>query len=167
MANNVNNTKKEVVLTEKGYEKLEKELQNLKNVKRREVAKRIKVARDFGDISENSEYDDAKNEQAFIEGRIQEIENMLRKARVVKDDEVNDQTVNIGTTVKLKDKESDEIFEYTIVGSAESDPLENKISHESPIGKSIIGHNIGDEVKVEVPSGIMKYEILSIEKTNK
>ena len=158
---------KEVLLTEEGYEKLEKELDNLVNVKRREVAKRIKVAREFGDISENSEYDDAKNEQAFIEGRIKEIKNMLRNAKVVKDDEVNDKTVNIGTTVKLKDIDSDENFSYTIVGSAEADPLDFKISHESPIGKSIIGHKIGDVVKVEAPSGMISYEILSIEKTKK
>lgn len=158
---------KEVILTEEGYEKLEKELDHLVNVKRREVAKRIKVAREFGDISENSEYDDAKNEQAFVEGRIKEIENMLRNAKVVKNDEVSDHTVNIGTTVKLKDIDSEEVFTYTIVGSAEADPLKNKISHESPIGKSIIGHKIGDKVKVEVPSGIMEYEILSIKKTKK
>ncbi|MGM0410410.1 MAG: transcription elongation factor GreA [Bacillota bacterium] len=158
---------KEVVLTEEGYEKLEKELDHLVNEKRREVAKRIKVAREFGDISENSEYDDAKNEQAFVEGRIKEIENMLRNAKVVKDDEVNDHTVNVGTTVKIKDVDSGEVFTYTLVGSAESDPLKNKISNESPIGKSIIGHKIGDKVKVEVPSGLTEYEILSIEKTKK
>ena len=158
---------KEVVLTEEGYEKLEKELDYLVNEKRREVAKRIKVAREFGDISENSEYDDAKNEQAFVEGRIKEIENMLRNAKVVKNEEVSDHTVNVGTTVKIKDTDSEEIFNYTLVGSAESDPLKNKISNESPIGKSLIGHKIGDKVKVEVPSGIMEYEILSIEKTNK
>lgn len=154
------------MLTEEGYENLEKELEHLVKVKRREVAKRIKVAREFGDISENSEYDDAKNEQAFIEGRIKEIENMLRNARVVKKDEINDNTVNIGTTVRLKDLETGEEFTYTIVGSAESDPLEQKISNESPIGKAIIGHTIGDKVKVEVPSGITSYEILAIKKTN-
>jgi transcription elongation factor GreA len=163
----MSNGNKEVLLTEEGYEKLEKELDNLVNVKRREIAKRIKVAREFGDISENSEYDDAKNEQAFIEGRIKEIKNMLRNARVVKDDEVTDKTVNIGTTVELKEKDSGEEFSYTIVGAAETDPLNYKISHESPIGKSIIGHKIGDIVKVEVPSGIMSYEVLSIKKTKK
>ncbi len=155
----------EVLLTEKGFEKLEEELDHLVNVKRREVAKRIKVAREFGDISENSEYDDAKNEQAFIEGRIKEIENMLRNARVVKDDEINDKTVNIGTTVRLKEKETAKEYTYTIVGSAESDPLNNKISNESPIGKSIIGHTIGDLVKVEIPSGIANYEVLAIKKS--
>ncbi len=157
----------EVLLTQEGFERLESELNHLVNVKRREVAKRIKVAREFGDISENSEYDDAKNEQAFIEGRIKEIENMLRNARIVKDDEITGETVNLGTTVELKDKETEEIFSYTIVGSAEADPLNFKISNESPIGKAILGHKIGDLVKVEVPSGIMEYEILSIEKTRK
>ncbi|ACL68835.1 transcription elongation factor GreA [Halothermothrix orenii] len=157
----------EVLLTQEGYEKLEKELDYLVNVKRRQVAKRIKVAREFGDIGENSEYDDAKNEQAFIEGRIKEIENMLRNARIIKDEEVTGDTVNLGTTVKLKDRSTDEVFSYTIVGSAEADPLNFKISNESPIGKAIIGHKIGDVVKVEVPSGIMEYEILAIEKTKK
>ncbi|HKL75490.1 MAG TPA: transcription elongation factor GreA [Halanaerobiales bacterium] len=161
------NETKEVVLTEEGYEKLEEELDYLVNEKRREVAKRIKVAREFGDISENSEYDDAKNEQAFVEGRIQEIENMLRNAKVIKDEEVDDHTVNVGTTVKIKDLDDEDIYTYTLVGSAESDPLKNKISNESPIGKNLIGHKIGDQVEVEVPSGTMNYEVLSIEKTNK
>ncbi|MFW6309138.1 MAG: transcription elongation factor GreA [bacterium] len=158
---------KEVLLTEEGYENLEEELEHLINVKRREVAKRIKTARDFGDISENSEYDDAKNEQAFIEGRIKEIENMLQNARVIKEDEISDETVNVGTTVKLKDMEDGQEFTYTIVGAAESDPLKNKISNESPIGKSIIGHQIGDIVEVETPSGISSYKILFIEKSKK
>ncbi|MFW6006973.1 MAG: transcription elongation factor GreA [Bacillota bacterium] len=154
----------QVLLTEKGYNNLEEELDHLVNVKRREVAKRIKVAREFGDISENSEYDDAKNEQAFVEGRIQEIKNMLKNAKVVTSDEISDETVNLGTTVKLKDIDSGEELTYTIVGSAESDPLNNKISNESPIGKSILGHKVGDKVKVEVPSGITTYEILWIKK---
>ena len=158
---------KEVLLTEEGYENLEEELEYLKNVKRREVAKRIKTARDFGDISENSEYDDAKNEQAFIEGRIKEIENMLQNARVIKDDEITDETVNVGTTVKLKDNETGDEFSYTIVGAAEADPLKGKISNESPIGKAILGHQVGDQVDVETPSGRLSYEILLIQKTKK
>ncbi|MFW5996168.1 MAG: transcription elongation factor GreA [Halanaerobiaceae bacterium] len=157
----------EVLLTEEGYKNLEEELDYLVNVKRREVAKRIKVAREFGDISENSEYDEAKNEQAFVEGRIKEIQNMLRNARVVKDEEVSSETVNIGTTVHLRDLDSEEEFSYTIVGSAEADPLNFKISNESPIGKAILGHGVGDIVKVDVPSGITSYKILSIEKTKK
>ncbi|MFP4047350.1 MAG: transcription elongation factor GreA [Bacteroidales bacterium] len=158
---------KEVLLTEEGYRNLEEELDYLVNVKRREVAKRIKVAREFGDISENSEYDEAKNEQAFVEGRIKEIQNMLRNAKVVKDDEVSSESVSIGTTVRLQDEDSEEEFSYTIVGSAEADPLNFKISNESPIGKAILGHSVGDNVKVEVPSGITSYKILSIEKTKK
>ncbi|HHU91925.1 MAG TPA: transcription elongation factor GreA [Halanaerobiaceae bacterium] len=157
----------EILLTQDGYERLQEELGVLINVKRREIAKKIKAAREFGDISENSEYDDAKNEQAFIEGRIKEIENMLRIARIVKDDEITGKTVSLGTTVKLCEKESGEVFSYTIVGSAESDPLNFKISNESPIGKAIIGHKKGDIVKVKVPSGLMEFEILSIEKSKK
>src|SRR6056297_805209 len=158
------NETKEVVLTEEGYEKLEEELDYLVNEKRREVAKRIKVAREFGDISENSEYDDAKNEQAFVEGRIQEIKNMLNNAHVVKDEDITDKKVNLGTTVMLHDLDSDEKISYTLVGSAEADPLNYKISNESPIGKAILGHVIGDEVKVETPAGDVDYEIISIKK---
>jgi transcription elongation factor GreA len=154
----------QVMLTEEGFEKLENELEYLETEKRREVAKRIKVAREFGDISENSEYDDAKNEQAFVEGRIQEIKNMLNNAHVVKDEEITDKQVNLGTTVMLHDLDSEEKISYTLVGSAEADPLNNKISNESPIGKAILGHVIGDEVKVEIPAGEVDYEIISIKK---
>jgi len=154
----------QVMLTEEGFEKLENELEYLETEKRREVAKRIKVAREFGDISENSEYDDAKNEQAFVEGRIQEIKNMLNNAHVVKDEEVTDKKVNLGTTVMLHDLDSDEKISYTLVGSAEADPLNYKISNESPIGKAILGHAIGDEVRVETPAGEVDYEIISIKK---
>ncbi|MEJ6952505.1 transcription elongation factor GreA [Natronospora cellulosivora (SeqCode)] len=157
----------EILLTQEGYEKLEKELDNLVNVKRREIAKRIKVAREFGDISENSEYDDAKNEQAFIEGRIKEIQNMLRHARIVRDDEITGDTVSLGTMVELRELDTGDEFTYKIVGSAEADPLNFKISNESPIGKAILGHKKGDKVSVEVPSGVMEYEILSIEKSKK
>ncbi|SFL81319.1 transcription elongation factor GreA [Halanaerobium salsuginis] len=154
----------QVMLTEEGFEKLEKELDYLENEKRREVAKRIKVAREFGDISENSEYDDAKNEQAFVEGRIQEIKNMLNNAHVVKDDEVTDKKVNLGTTVVLHDLDNEDEISYTLVGSAEADPLNYKISNESPIGKAILGHAIGDKVKVETPGGQVTYKIISIKK---
>lgn len=154
----------QVMLTEEGFEKLKQELEYLETEKRREVAKRIKVAREFGDISENSEYDDAKNEQAFVEGRIQEIKNMLNNAHVVKDDEVTDKKVNLGTTVMLNDLDNDEQISYTLVGSAEADPLNYKISNESPIGKAILGHAIGDQVKVETPAGEVNYEIISIKK---
>ncbi len=154
----------EILLTEEGYEKLESELEHLTKVKRREVAKRIKDARDFGDISENSEYDDAKNEQAFVEGRIKKLENMLSNARVVTKDEIDEHTVNLGTNVELEDLDTGEIYNYTIVGSAETDPLNCKISHESPIGKSILGHTIGDEIKVSTPEGQTEYKIISIKK---
>ncbi|MGM0549132.1 MAG: transcription elongation factor GreA [Bacillota bacterium] len=157
----------QVMLTEEGFEKLEQELEYLETEKRREVAKRIKVAREFGDISENSEYDDAKNEQAFVEGRIQEIKNMLSNAHVVKDDEVTDKKVNLGTTVMLNDLDNDEQISYTLVGSAEADPLNYKISNESPIGKAILGHAIGDQVKVDTPGGEVNYEIISIKKVKK
>jgi transcription elongation factor GreA len=157
-------SEQQVMLTEEGYEKLENELEYLETEKRREVAKRIKVAREFGDISENSEYDDAKNEQAFVEGRIQEIKNMINNAHVVKDEDVTDKKVNLGTTVMLHDLDSDEKISYTLVGSAEADPLNYKISNESPIGKAILGHAIGDEVTVETPAGEVDYEIISIKK---
>ncbi|MGM0499717.1 MAG: transcription elongation factor GreA [Bacillota bacterium] len=154
----------QVMLTEEGFKKLENELEYLETEKRREVAKRIKVAREFGDISENSEYDDAKNEQAFVEGRIQEIKNMLNDAHVVKDEDITDKQVNLGTTVMLHDLDSDEKISYTLVGSAEADPLNYRISNESPIGKAILGHAIGDQVKVETPAGEVDYEIISIKK---
>ena len=157
-------SEQQVMLTEEGFEKLENELEYLETEKRREVAKRIKVAREFGDISENSEYDDAKNEQAFVEGRIQEIKNMLNNAHVVKDEDITDKKVNLGTTVMLHDLDSDEKISYTLVGSAEADPLNYKISNESPIGKAILGHVIGDEVTVETPAGEVDYEIISIKK---
>lgn len=157
-------TDKEVILTPSGLKKLEEELEHLKSVKRREVAERIKIAIGYGDISENSEYEDAKNEQAFIEGRIITLEKMLRNARIINEDEVNTDVVSIGSTVKLKDLEFDDIVEYTIVGSAESDPLANLISNESPVGKSLLGKQIGATVEVVVPAGVIKYEILDINK---
>lgn len=155
---------KEVILTPEGYEKFEKELKHLKTVKRREIAQRIKQARSFGDISENSEYDDAKNEQAFIEGRIKDLENMLRHAKIINDEEIETNSVSVGTRVKLLDVENDEELEYVIVGSAESDPLDHKISNESPVGQAIIGHQVGDVVEVAVPDGVIEYKILEIEK---
>ncbi len=152
----------EVLLTEEGYEKLEEELKHLKEVKRKEVAEKIKVARDFGDISENAEYDEAKNEQAFIEGRIKKLENMLDNAEVVKQDEINDHTVNVGNSVELEELDNGEVYEYTLVGSAEADPLNHKISNESPIGQAVIGKSIGDEVEVETPEDTVSYRIISI-----
>ncbi|MFD0869654.1 transcript cleavage factor [Chlamydia abortus] len=157
-------SEKEVILTQEGLKKLEEELENLKSVKRREVAERIKIAIGYGDISENSEYEDAKNEQAFIEGRIITLEKMLRNARIINNDEVDTDTVSIGSIVTLKDIEFNDTFEYTIVGTAESDPSQNKISNESPVGKAILGKKKGAVVDVNVPAGIIQYEIIDIKK---
>jgi transcription elongation factor GreA len=155
---------KEVLLTPDGLAKLEKELEQLKTVRRREVAARIKQALEFGDISENSEYDDAKNEQAFVEGRILALEKTLRNARVIEADVGSDELVTIGTKVKLKDLENGEIFDYTLVGSAEADPSQAKISNESPVGKAVMGQRVGATVEVNAPAGIIRYQILGIEK---
>lgn len=153
---------KEVLLTPDGLSKLEKELDHLKTVKRREVAARIKQALEFGDISENSEYDDAKNEQAFVEGRIATLEKMLRNARVIDQDEVDTDTVTVGSKVRLKDLESGQEYEYTLVGSAEADPGAARISNESPVGRAILGKKVGTVVEVDAPAGTLRYEILSI-----
>lgn len=157
-------TKKEVILTFEGLEKLEKELEFLKTSKRREIAERIKQALSFGDISENSEYDEAKNEQAFIEARIVQIENMLKNARVIDEEDVNTEVVSLGCRVTLLDIEMDEEVEYFIVGSTEADPSKFKISNESPVGKALIGKEKGDIVDIEVPAGIIKLKILNIDK---
>ena len=153
---------KEVILTPDGLKRLEEELETLKSVKRREVAERIKVAIGYGDISENSEYEDAKNEQAFIEGRVLTLEKMLRNARIINSDEIVTDVVSIGVTVNVEDMEYGDIMEYTIVGTAESDPLNNKISNESPVGRAIIGKKIGTIVDVNVPAGVIQYKILVI-----
>lgn len=155
---------KEVILTQDGLKKLEDELENLKSVKRREVAERIKVAIGYGDISENSEYEDAKNEQAFIEGRIITLEKMLRNARIINSDEINTDAVSIGATVIVEDLEFGDTTEYTIVGTAESDPSQNKISNESPVGKAILGKQRGTVVDVNVPAGVIQYKIVEIKK---
>ncbi|WP_427339262.1 transcription elongation factor GreA [Caloranaerobacter sp. DY30410] len=153
---------KEVVLTLDGLKKIEDELEYLKTVRRKEVAERIKHALAFGDISENSEYDEAKNEQAQLEERIAKLEGILRTARVIDDEDINLETVSIGTKVKVKDLEFDEEIEYTIVGSAEADPYEGKISNESPVGEALIGRKKGEIVEVQVPDGVIRYEILEI-----
>ncbi|MBE6048846.1 MAG: transcription elongation factor GreA [Clostridium sp.] len=153
---------KKYVMTYEGVKKLEEELEYLKTVKRKEVTEKIKVALGYGDLSENSEYDEAKNEQAFTEGRILQIENMLKNASVVDESEIPAGTVAVGATVKVKDYDFDEVVEYTIVGSAEADPMNFKISNESPVGKALIGRKIGDVVEATVPDGISKFEILDI-----
>jgi len=153
---------KEVLLTPDGLSKLEKELDHLKTVRRREVAARIKQALEFGDISENSEYDDAKNEQAFIEGRIATLEKMLRNARVIDHEEIGTDVVTIGCKVRLKDLDYGDEFEYTLVGSAEADPAAARISNESPVGRAIMGQKVGDVVEVQAPAGTLRYQIISI-----
>ena len=155
---------RDIVLTTEGYNKLEEELKYLKGPKKMQVAERIKIAREFGDLSENSEYDDAKNEQALLEAKIQDIENMLRVAKVVDDDEVSTRKGGIGTQVTVHDFEFDEDITYGIVGATEVDMKNNKISNESPVGKALIGAKKGDEVDVETPGGVIKYKILSIKR---
>ncbi len=159
----------EVFLTREGMEKLKAELHHLKSVRRKEVADRIKEAREYGDIVENSEYDDAKNEQAFVEGRIKDLEKLLRNVQIIDDEETDtgNNEIKIGSTVELKDLESGKKFTYTLVGSAEADPSENKISNESPVGSAILGRKAGEKVAVEVPAGTIEYEIISIIKKNK
>lgn len=153
---------KEVLLTPEGLTKLERELERLKTTKRRQVAARIKQALEFGDISENSEYDDAKNEQAFIEGKIIQLEKMLRNAKVVDETDGPEDIVGIGSKVKLKDLEYGDEFEYIIVGSAEADPFNHRISNESPVGQAIMGESPGTIVEVRAPDGVLKYEILEV-----
>ncbi|MGO4539282.1 transcription elongation factor GreA [Paenibacillus sp. 2TAB19] len=155
---------KQIILTQDGLKKLEEELETLKSIKRREVAERIKVAIGYGDISENSEYEDAKNEQAFIEGRIITLEKMLRNARIINNDDIDIDTVSIGSIVTVEDMEFGDTMEYAIVGTAESDPLQNKISNESPVGKAILGKKKGTVVEVNVPAGIIQYKIVDIKK---
>src|SRR3712207_5756907 len=144
---------KDVILTPEGLEKLKAELEDLTTNKRREVAERIKDAREYGDISENSEYDDAKNEQAMLESRIAAIEEKLRSATVVKAEELSTDVVQVGSAVHVKDSESGKSVQYTIVGSAEADPAQRKLSNESPVGRALLGHKKNDVVKVQLPNG--------------
>ncbi|MCI1944579.1 transcription elongation factor GreA [Clostridium luticellarii] len=153
---------KKYVMTYEGIKKLEQELENLKTVKRKEITEKIRVALSFGDLSENSEYDSAKNEQAFVEGRIVQLENMLKNATIIDEDEIPSDVVSVGSIVKLKDYDFDEEVEYLIVGSAEADPVNNKISNESPVGKGLVGKRVGDILEIQIPDGVSKYEILSI-----
>ena len=153
---------KEVVMTYAGLRALEDELENLKTVKRKEVAEKIKVARGYGDLSENSEYDEAKNEQGMIESRIAELEKRLKHARVIDGSELTNESVSVGSHVKIRDEDGDE-DEYDITGSTEADPLAGKISDESPIGAALIGHSAGERVDVTLPNGSTGvYEIVEI-----
>ena len=154
---------RESLLTPEGYEKLKAEIEHLRTIKRREVAERIKEAREFGDISENAEYDDAKHEQALLEHRISMLQERLRQARVLDASEVSSDVVSIGTRVQLEDVDAGETIEYHIVGSAEADPAGNKLSNESPVGKAIIGRKKGETVEVVAPRGSLKFKILDIQ----
>ena len=153
---------KEVILTPEGYEKLKHEIEHLSTVKRREVAERIRVAREFGDIQENAEYDDAKNEQMLLEHRIATLEDRLRNARVIDVGDITTDVVSVGSHVRLRDVDARKTFEYTIVGSAEANPAENKLSNESPVGKALIGRKKGETVEVTAPRGALKFKILEI-----
>ena len=157
---------KKKILTYAGLKALEDELENLKVVKRKEVAAKIKEAREQGDLSENAEYDAAKDEQRDIEARIDELEQILKNAEVVVEDEVDSDKINIGCTVAVYDEEFDEEIEFKIVGSTEANSLQGKISNESPVGKALIGAKIGDIVEVETQAGVIKYKVLEIERSN-
>src|ERR1700760_1191815 len=153
---------KEVILTAQGYEKLRQEIDHLQTEKRREVAERIRVAREFGDIAENAEYDDAKNGQGMVEHRIAQLEERLLSARVITKKEISKDSVSVGSTVRLRDIAANKTVEYHIVGSAEANPAENKLSNESPVGKAIMGMKKGDTVEVAAPRGALKFKILEI-----
>ncbi len=153
---------KQTVLTNEGLQNLEKELEELKTVKRREVTEKIKVALGYGDLSENSEYDEAKNEQGLIEARIAEIEALLKNVKILDSDNISTEHVQLGNTVKIKNLADDKVIELSIVGSKEVDMMQGKISDESPIGRTLMGHATGDVVDVDAPAGVFKYEILEI-----
>ena len=157
---------KKNLLTDKGLKKLEDELQELRVVKRKEVAQKIKEAREQGDLSENAEYDAAKDEQRDIEARIEELEKILKNAEVVDEDEVDLERINIGCRVKILDIEYNEELEYKIVGSTEANSLKGKISNESPVGKALIGAKVGDVINVETPAGVFQYKVLEIQRSN-
>ena len=150
------------VLTNDGLVKLEQELEELKTVKRKEIASKIKVALSFGDLSENSEYDEAKNEQAKVEARIAQLESMLQDVTLVNEDELDTEKIHIGSRISIKDLEINEVLEYRIVGSTEANPAEGKISDESPVGKALLGRSPVEIVEVDVPAGAIQFEILEI-----
>ena len=153
---------KEVILTPEGFKKLQAEIEELSTNGRRDVAERIRIAREFGDIAENAEYDEAKNEQALLEHRIATLEERMRSARVISKKDVAKDVVSVGSKVRLRDLSAKQTFEYRIVGSAEANPAENKLSNESPVGKAIIGKKKGETVEVAAPRGSMKFKILEI-----
>lgn len=155
---------KEVVLTPSGLKKIEEELEHLRTVHRREVADRIRDSKQFGELAENAEYEEAKTEQAFVEGRIMELKRILQNAHVIEENEVQTDVVGIGSKVTVRDMSSKEQLVYTIVGSVEADPLEYRISNESPVGEALMDRKVGDTVEVDIPAGRAKYKIVKIEK---
>lgn len=155
---------REIILTPEGLQRLKEEIEYLSSVKRDEVAERIRTARDFGDISENSEYEDAKNEQAMLEARIYALEERLRSAIVIDSDSVSTDRVGVGTKVTLQDMQGGDVIQYSLVGSAEADPTSRKLSNESPIGRAILDHKPGDKITVTVPRGTRKFKVLAIER---
>ena len=157
---------KEIILTPEGLSKLQGELDELKTVHRKEVNDRIRQAKEYGDLSENAEYEDAKQEQAFIEGRILKLESMIRNARIIDESEYAAGEVHLGALVKVKDLKNDETYEFIIVGSAEADPAKQRISNESPLGGALMGHKKGETVDVTTPRGLVKYRIEQIKDTH-
>lgn len=157
----------EILLTSAGLKELQDELEELKTTGRKDIAEKIKVALSFGDLSENSEYDEAKSEQGKLESRINEIEAIIQNSKIIDENELSSDTVNRASTVKIKDLELNEVFEYQIVGFTQADPVNGKISDESPVGKAIMGKKVGDIVDVEAPAGIVKFEIVEIAKKKK
>ena len=153
---------KKFIMTYEGVKKLESELEYLKTVKRKEITEKIKVALGYGDLSENSEYDEAKNEQAFVEGKIVQLENTLRNASVIDENDISSDVVGIGSRVTVYDYDFEEEVTYSIVGSTEADPMNFKISNESPVGNALLGHKVDDEVVAQVPNGMSKFKILDI-----
>jgi len=156
------NPQKKYYMTPEGVKKLEDEVEYYKTVKRKEITEKIKVALSFGDLSENAEYDEAKNDQAFVEGKIAQLEAMLRNAVIIDESQIDNETVNMGCKVKVKDYDFDEEVIFKIVGSTEADPMEYKISNESPVGEALMGKRVGETIEVPIPDGISKYEILEI-----
>lgn len=155
---------RESIITVDGYNNIKKELEHLKTVRRHEIAERIKIAREFGDLSENAEYDEAKNEQGFIEGRISELEHKLKVSVVIDENDIHTEDVGVGSVVKIMNPVLNVTAEYKIVGSAESDPMNNRISNESPIGSALLGAKVGDTVKVQIPDGEASYQIMEIKR---
>ena len=153
---------KQTILTDEGLKNYEQELEYLKTVKRKEVAEKIKVALSFGDLSENSEYDEAKNDQAMLEARISQIESILKNAKIIDESELSSEHIHIGSKIKVYDYDFEEEADYQIIGSDEADPFNGKLSDESPVGAALIGHQVGDIVEVDTPDGIVKFKILDI-----